>query len=151
MIDKKVQFSLDRWKQSPLMDVINCKRIDLINKIILHYFDELKISFHNMGSQLCEYSFNKDLESMHLLNLCGCDLSQPDYDGRTALHVAIAQGWLEGVNALCEVLTGDQINLKDRRKCTPLKEAVLKRRHDFIRILRNKGMSLDKDVDLTKQ
>ena len=60
------------------------------------------------------------LPSRH--HLQGIDLNTSDYDGRTALHVAAAEGQLECVRFLLEAAEVDP-NPQDRWKFTPVGEA----------------------------
>ena len=55
-------------------------------------------------------------------HLQGIDLNTSDYDGRTALHVAAAEGQLECVKFLLEAAEVDP-NPQDRWKFTPVGEA----------------------------
>lgn len=63
-----------------------------------------------------------DIAALRRHKLSGMDMSLSDYDGRTALHLAAAEGHLDCVNFLlsqCRV----PIDVKDRWGHTPMDEA----------------------------
>ena len=78
------------------------------------------------------------LDMMH--NKYEADLSMPNYDGRTPLHVAAA----EGQTAVLEYLLkkGAGIHVRDRNNDTPLMCAIKARQRDSIRVLRMCGAHL---------
>ena len=65
---------------------------------------------------------NADLESIRRLYLQGANLNMVDYDGRTALHLASAEGHAIIVKFLLTVAKADP-NMKDRWGRTPLDDA----------------------------
>uniref|UniRef100_A0A1I8HF79 glutaminase n=1 Tax=Macrostomum lignano TaxID=282301 RepID=A0A1I8HF79_9PLAT len=67
-------------------------------------------------------AFNDDIAALRRAFLCGTDMNIADYDGRTAIHVASAEGHLETVTFLIEVCEVN-VNPKDRWGFTPLAEA----------------------------
>ncbi|XP_033727831.1 glutaminase kidney isoform, mitochondrial-like isoform X1 [Pecten maximus] len=67
-------------------------------------------------------AFKGDVTAMRRYALQGVEMNQQDYDGRTALHVAAAEGHLNVVNFLLEECHVD-FRLKDRWGYTPLEEA----------------------------
>lgn len=69
-------------------------------------------------------AYNGDLTALRRMALAGPDtMRAADYDGRTALHVAAAEGHLDCVRFLvegCKV----PVNALDRWGCTPLDDAI---------------------------
>jgi glutaminase len=77
-----------------------------------------------LASKLCEYAATGDLmEIKRFLRLHG-SLDFSDYDDRTALHIAAAEGHLE----LCKFLVRKNIdvNCLDKFGRTPIVDALLK-------------------------
>lgn len=63
----------------------------------------------------------------------GADISQPNADGRTALHVACCEGNLTVVRHLLKM--GANVHVKDRFNRTPLTDAVEFDQHEVCTIL----------------
>ena len=72
--------------------------------------------------------------------LQGFVLTQADYDGRTALHVAACEGHLEVVKYLLE--HGASVHLRDRFGHSPLDDAVRFGHEEVVEILVNTGAHL---------
>lgn len=69
-------------------------------------------------------AYNGDLTALRRMALAGQDtMTAADYDGRTALHVAAAEGHLDCVRFLVEGCNVP-VNALDRWGCTPLDDAV---------------------------
>ncbi|PAA71405.1 hypothetical protein BOX15_Mlig024175g1 [Macrostomum lignano] len=110
-----------------------CK--ELVAKFNFHNYDSLiytqdkldprRAHVETQSSEVVSILFsasNNDITALRRVFLQGVNMNQADYDGRTALHVAAAEGHLEVVTFLvdtCEV----GINPKDRWGFTPLAEA----------------------------
>ncbi|CAI4231202.1 unnamed protein product [Auanema sp. JU1783] len=73
---------------------------------------------------------NGDLEAIKRMTIQGCNMEVADYDGRTALHVAAAEGNLEVCRYLVE-RAHVCINPKDRWGHTPIDDARTFR-HEFV-------------------
>lgn len=86
---------------------------------------------------LCHAAKLGDVDLLEKLHQCGADLSTPDYNGRTALHVASSVGQTEAVNYLLH--NGCNVHAKDRFDENPLINAVRSKSLDCIRALRNAG------------
>lgn len=74
-----------------------------------------------------------DISKLEHLKSYGADLSAINYDQRTALHVAAAEGKLDMVRHL--LLSGAAVHIRDRYDRTPLMEAISNDHHDIIKLL----------------
>ncbi|XP_059611242.1 L-asparaginase [Phlebotomus argentipes] len=74
-----------------------------------------------------------DLAKVELMKSYGADLSGVNYDYRTALHVAAAEGREDVVKHL--LLHGVTVHVRDRHDRTPLMEAIANDHHEIIRLL----------------
>jgi len=74
-----------------------------------------------MGMTLCENARLGKLEALEDLIRCGCDPSASDYDRRTPLHVAAAEGQKTIAQSLLD--SGCQADARDRWGNTPQSEA----------------------------
>jgi glutaminase len=74
-----------------------------------------------------------DLDEVLRLAALNIDLDSADYDGRTALHLAAAEGHLPLVQYLVKHVS--HINPKDRWDNTPLEDAKRGQHHDIIKLL----------------
>lgn len=92
---------------------------------------------------LCSAAGSNDLEGLSLLvESMGelINLNCVDYDGRVPLHVACREGHLKIVEYL--LLHGAAIHVRDRSGHTPLFDAVVEKRAEVVRILREAGAHL---------
>ena len=68
---------------------------------LLNYYNSTKM---NMFSELCLASQRGDLEHLQILFQNRIDFNQSDYDGRTALHLAVCEGHIEVVKFLVNIV-----------------------------------------------
>ncbi|XP_029698125.1 glutaminase liver isoform, mitochondrial isoform X1 [Takifugu rubripes] len=79
-------------------------------------------------------AFKGDVQALRRYFLSGVDVKAVDYDGRTALHVAAAEGHAEVIRFLLENV-GANPALKDRWGSSPLQEARRHNREAAIQLL----------------
>ena len=72
--------------------------------------------------QLINAAFELDLEQTHRLVQFGVSVNAKDYDGRTALHIAASEGWVELIDFLLDA--DADVNAIDRFGGSPLADAV---------------------------
>jgi len=85
-----------------------------------------------------------DLDSIKTLIKQGANLNEPsDYDGKTSLHLACAEGHSEVVQLLLK--NGASAYVRDRRGRTPLFEAIRNKRYMVVRYLLANGTRFDYD------
>ncbi|KAJ1619299.1 ankyrin repeat-containing domain protein [Pavlovales sp. CCMP2436] len=87
---------------------------------------------------MSDASRNGEVETVRALAMTGLDINSRNYDSRTTLHVAAAEGRTSIVTLLCEL--GADLNLKDRWGNTPLQSAVSGRHREAAAELRSQGM-----------
>ncbi|XP_017769989.1 PREDICTED: glutaminase kidney isoform, mitochondrial isoform X2 [Nicrophorus vespilloides] len=109
---------------------------ELVKKFNFHRYDNLthasnktdprRHKFETKGLNIVNLLFcaaSGDITALRRHKLSGMDMTLSDYDGRTALHLAAAEGHVESVEFLlsyCQV----PYNVKDRWGNTPLEEAT---------------------------
>ncbi|XP_019867419.2 glutaminase liver isoform, mitochondrial isoform X1 [Aethina tumida] len=127
---------------SPPLDALgnSCRGVqfceELVKKFNFHRYDNLRHAsnkkdprrhkFETKGLNIVNLLFSAasgDLPSLRRYKLMGLDMTLSDYDGRTALHLASAEGHVECVEFLLELCNVDH-NIKDRWGNTPLDEAT---------------------------
>ena len=112
---------VDRWGGTPLADAICHAHANVAHRLIGHggrlEWDEAKAS-----AELCETARKGDVYMVELLLSAGCSIEAADYDARTCLHIAAAEGALSVVGALLQHRA--EVNQRDRWGGTPLRDAV---------------------------
>ncbi|KAK0182102.1 hypothetical protein PV327_000271 [Microctonus hyperodae] len=93
----------------------------------------------SVNGQFCQVE-DSDLVKTVSLRGDGVDVSQPNGDGRTILHLACCEGDLKIVRTLLEM--GANVHIKDRFNRTPLTEAVENNFHEIIKLLLQCGAHL---------
>ncbi|XP_053380706.1 glutaminase kidney isoform, mitochondrial-like isoform X1 [Mercenaria mercenaria] len=123
---------LDKWGNS-------CKGVqfceNLVAKFNFHNYDNLKHTQKKIDPRgrameskaqdvvnLLFSAYNGDVTAMRRYSLLGMDMSLADYDGRTALHLAAAEGHETIVKFLLEKCNVSPY-VEDRWNCTPLEDA----------------------------
>eukprot|EP00931_Biecheleriopsis_adriatica_P063276 TRINITY_DN3827_c0_g4_i1.p1 TRINITY_DN3827_c0_g4~~TRINITY_DN3827_c0_g4_i1.p1 ORF type:complete len:1069 (+),score=212.28 TRINITY_DN3827_c0_g4_i1:71-3277(+) len=93
-----------------------------------------------INSDLCAAAAEGDTERMQqmLARKHVHDANEPNYDSRTALHVAASKGFLETVVCLVQDMDAS-VNPVDAWGGTPLDDAVRSKNHDVIEYLRSLG------------
>ena len=85
----------------------------------LHAYQEKR----HLALSLILASSQGDLDEVKRLMARGASPDVPDYDGRTALHLAAAEGWQEVATYLCRL--GARPDVRDRFGRTPRDEAAV--------------------------
>ncbi|XP_043931124.1 glutaminase kidney isoform, mitochondrial isoform X1 [Protopterus annectens] len=120
---------------------------DLVSLFNFHNYDNLrhftkKLDPRREGGEqrvksvinLLFAAFTGDVSALRRFALSSMDMEQRDYDSRTALHVAAAEGHVEVVRFLLEACKVNP-NPKDRWGNTPMDEAIHFGHHDVVKIL----------------
>ena len=87
---------------------------------LLNYYNSTKM---NMFSELCLASQRGDLEHLQILFQNNVDFNQSDYDGRTALHLAVCENHIDVVKFLVNIVKVNK-EKKDRWNKSPLDECL---------------------------
>ncbi|XP_022914987.1 glutaminase kidney isoform, mitochondrial isoform X2 [Onthophagus taurus] len=140
---------------SPPLDALgnSCKGVqfceELVKKFNFHRYDNLRHAtnksdprrhkFETKGLNIVNLLFcaaSGDITALRRHKLSGMDMTLSDYDGRTALHLASAEGHVECVDFLlkyCNV----KYNVKDRWGKTPTDEALAFGHMQVVELIQN--------------
>ena len=125
----------DRWGGSPLDDAFRHKHAPVIQFLRQHGG-----TFGSPSQSSCfiTAASEGDLEEVKaLLEYGNIDLNQGDYDKRTALSLAAAEGHSDVVRLLCEA--GANVNVRDRWGNRPLDDAKASGHSTCVAILKEAG------------
>ncbi|XP_051865553.1 glutaminase kidney isoform, mitochondrial-like isoform X2 [Pristis pectinata] len=126
---------------------------ELVSLFNFHNYDNLrhfarKLDPRRNGSEAREESvvnllfaaYSGDIAALRRFALSAMDMEQKDYDSRTPLHIAAAEGHVEVV---CFLLDACRVNpfCKDRWGNTPLDDAIHFNHQQVAKLLRNYQMS----------
>nr|KAG5701529.1 hypothetical protein BaRGS_000925 [Batillaria attramentaria] len=123
---------------------------DLVNVFNFHNYDNIRFTTRKMDPcvrhvelqankvvDLLFSAYNGDVTAIRRCALSGLDMNQPDYDGRTALHVASAEGHTHVVQFLLEKCKCSPF-LVDRWGFTALDDAVRFKKHEVVDLLKER-------------
>ena len=150
LLNNGVQPIPDRWGGYPISDARDNGHneiVELFNKLDVNYSEPVHLvedpdgetdemaTFDNemMVIELLFAAFENDVPGIRQLVAKSIPVHAGDYDLRTALHLAAAEGSLQAVKYLVE--HGHPLNVRDRWGATPLDEAKREKRDSVVKYL----------------
>ncbi|XP_014256097.1 glutaminase kidney isoform, mitochondrial-like isoform X2 [Cimex lectularius] len=147
---------------SPPLDPLgnSCRGVqfceELVNVFNFHRYDNLKHATNKKDPRKHKYetkglnvvnllfaAANGDLSALRRHRLSAMDMSLSDYDGRTAMHLAAAEGHFDCVRFLREC--NAPMDVKDRWGNSPMDEAKTFGRNDIVEFLNQELENLKKN------
>ncbi|EKX36083.1 hypothetical protein GUITHDRAFT_39974, partial [Guillardia theta CCMP2712] len=123
-----------RWGQTPLVEAIYAKQPHIVQELLRA---QCKLMLDDPAAAMCDYASRGDVENLRILLSNRVDPNLGDYDRRTPLHLAAAEGNDRVVELLLSFSA--EINIKDRWEGTPLKDAVVNGKTVVAELLRSRG------------
>ncbi|KAJ1626859.1 ankyrin repeat-containing domain protein [Pavlovales sp. CCMP2436] len=144
---------VDRWGGTPLDDAVRAKHVAVArflkvkggitaNKLL----EKAKSKDHSLS--LCDAAAQGNAMAIRVLVAQGADVSQGDYDKRTALHLAASNGHLEMVRILIRESKAD-VNPVDRWGGTPADDAIRSKHQEVADYLLRHGGKRGTRLDAT--
>jgi ankyrin repeat protein/CRP-like cAMP-binding protein len=128
----------DRWGATPLLEAVKAVASGKAGPALIDQVRAagglLTLEPHALSGILCSAVHARDLALVRLYLRAGAAPDAADYDDRTALHVAAAEGSLDIVRALVED-GGAGAGVRDRWGHTPLDEARREKRGPVVEYL----------------
>jgi len=119
--DKRVNINaVDRFRCTPLGDALKNKCAEVAEVLKRNGGTCMKSGY---GNTLCAAAAKGDITKIEALADSGVDLTTGDYDGRTALHLAVCCGQIETVKFLLKRVELPALQVLDRMKNTPVDDA----------------------------
>eukprot|EP00301_Raphidiophrys_heterophryoidea_P020800 c5399_g1_i1.p1 GENE.c5399_g1_i1~~c5399_g1_i1.p1 ORF type:complete len:671 (+),score=149.68 c5399_g1_i1:88-2013(+) len=122
-------FARDRFNRTPLLDAVENRQAKVV--ALLVQAGAKMTNVMQLGAKLCSAAVHNEVDRLKLFVAAGADINSSDYDKRTALHLAAAEGRVEAVRYLLTVPT-IKANEPDRWGNTPLMEAKRREGNDVI-------------------
>ncbi|XP_070578623.1 L-asparaginase-like isoform X2 [Ptychodera flava] len=95
-------YARDRFGHSPLMDAIRFKNFDIIRLLRKTGAHIEHMTQHQVGMRLCDAASLDDVDALKAWHMAGADVNCPDYNERTALHLAVLCESIEAIKFLRE-------------------------------------------------
>eukprot|EP00284_Hemiselmis_tepida_P018673 CAMPEP_0174936494 /NCGR_PEP_ID=MMETSP1355-20121228/57632_1 /TAXON_ID=464990 /ORGANISM="Hemiselmis tepida, Strain CCMP443" /LENGTH=296 /DNA_ID=CAMNT_0016183275 /DNA_START=1 /DNA_END=888 /DNA_ORIENTATION=+ len=114
--------AVDRWGGYPLMDAVRGKHNDVKELLLQHGAKYSEEDIVKMGQELCLAAHRGQLDKVRELISCGANPNSFDWDRRSALHLASAEGHADIVEELLQHKADP--TFKDRWGADPLKDAI---------------------------
>ncbi|KAL2644033.1 hypothetical protein R1flu_011620 [Riccia fluitans] len=130
--------AIDKFGCSPLFEAVKGGNDSTIAVLVE---SGAKLHLKDAGSFMCQAVVRGNHELLRRLVEAGVNLSAADYDHRTALHLAAAEGSFLCTKLLLE--SGADVFAQDRWGRTPLDEAVMHNRTSIIPLLRDAAAKKD--------
>ncbi|XP_074656799.1 L-asparaginase-like [Tubulanus polymorphus] len=111
----------DRFQNTALNDAIRFGHPDVVH-LLFECGAHLNYSPGRLGQELCWAASEDNVTILKCYDVIGANLSQADFDGRTALHVACARGFQSVVEFLLKKEV--TIDVEDNFGTTPISEAT---------------------------
>jgi len=136
----------DRVGHTPLTDAVMNKNFEVI-ELLKNAGAVCKLSRFHISNELCTLATMNDLDGLTAWHVGGVDLDTLNYDDRTALHVAVAEGHEDVVRFL--ISQGCDPERRDRFGRTPMDE--VKEKDGTLMELLEWGISLKDGRDNNNQ
>lgn len=135
----------DTFGNTPFNDAVREKR-DQVVKILRESNESILLSLPGCAAavQMCEEAYAGNMEQIRRLVENGVSVNDPDYDGRTALHLAVCEGREDVVLYLLDRKA--DVNCQDRFGGTPMEDAIRHDRESVQKILLDHGATLQGGV-----
>jgi ankyrin repeat protein len=131
----------DRWGRTVLQEALMGKHEHAVT-LLMQWSANVFIT--NGASLLCTAASDGDGEMVKMLLKNGVGASEGDYDQRTALHLACAEGHARVVIHLIEA--GADVNATDRWGVTPIEDAMKGRHKMVVEMMFKEGVTIRSDA-----
>ncbi|CAI4223613.1 unnamed protein product [Auanema sp. JU1783] len=124
----------DMFGYNPLVCAVKAKALPCVH-VLRKAGASIDATTHKIGVELCLAASQGDLTLLKCYRAAGCTMKECDYDGRTALHVAVTHNRKDIVQYLMEC--GLDPRVMDEFGTTPYTEANRKKNTEMVDMLRH--------------
>ena len=124
----------DRWGNTPLMDAVTHGH-EVAARVLFESGGRMDVA--NASGMMCSAASTGDLTLLRMLHESGCDVRIGDYDGRTPLHLAAAEGQVVAVSFLLAAYA--DVGSRDRWGYTAIDDAIRAEHLSVAKLLTSAG------------